>query len=295
MTPPPEFPVERHHVRRITVAGMLLAFVVAAVATLLAIPRGGNSNPIINTLQLSRAPTAATMLLTVDSLDANRGLLHVRVQAVGGAKLPPEGVTLLTSVGAIPMITIVPGQIDREVSATIPVSNGDVSQYPFDVYRLTVHVEAHAGTGPGAATGGQSLNLPFIVVGRNDAAGFANSKTPPVQTQNGQVLDVRFWRTVSTRGWVLAMMAMFWSIAIAGAAVAILVFMGERPWETRLLAWLAAMLFALVSLRAAAPGSPPIGTFFDAYAVFESVTVVALGLIGMTVYYAATSRRRLGL
>jgi Domain of unknown function (DUF4436) len=295
MAPPQEFPTERRHVRRITVAGMLLVFVAAAIATLFAIPDDANEKAGVDTLQLSRAPTTATMLLTVDSLDANRGLLHVRVQAVGGTKLPPEGVTLLTSVGAIPTITILPGQIDREESATIPVSSGNVSKYPFDVYRLSVYVEARAGTGVGAVAGGKSVDLPFLVLGRNDAAGFDNSKAQPVPTHNGQVLNVRLWRSASTRGWVLAMMAMFWSIAIAAAAVAILVFLRERPWETRLLAWLAAMLFALVSLRAAAPGSPPIGTLFDAYAVFGSVTVVALALIGMTVYYAAASRGRLGL
>ena len=47
------------------------------------------------------------------------------------------------------------------------------------------------------------------------------------------------------------------TLALGAAAVTVLVVARKRTWETRLLAWLGAVLFALVTFRAAAPGSPP--------------------------------------
>jgi hypothetical protein len=66
-------------------------------------------------------------------------------------------------------------------------------------------------------------------------------------------------------------------------------------WETRLLAWLGAVLFALVSFRTAAPGSPPVGTFFDFSSVFESVGIVAVSLVVLIVYYIVQPPEMLNL
>ena len=61
--------------------------------------------------------------------------------------------------------------------------------------------------------------------------------------------------------------------------------LGFREWETRHLAWLAAMIFAFTSFRAAAPGSPPIGVYFDFASFFWAELIVAVGLATMVVKY----------
>ena len=290
-------PAGPRHFRRLALMVMALAFVGAMAVIVIAIPGGSRTgSPQPDTLHSpGAAPAAATILITINSLDANQGLLHVRLQAVGGAKLPPEGATLLTSVGAVPTITVRPDAIEPEISAEVPVTSGSVSDYPFDTYRLEVHVLAVAGTGPQAALARKNVGLTVRIVGRNDAAGVSVSARTTTGPDQVKELDVHLWRSAASRGWVLAIMAIFWAIAIGAVAVTVLVFRRERNWETRLLAWLAAMLFALISLRAAAPGSPPIGTFFDFYAVFEALSLVALSLIALTVFYVATPRRQLGL
>jgi hypothetical protein len=94
---------------------------------------------------------------------------------------------------------------------------------------------------------------------------------------------------------VLAMMAIYWALALGAAAVTYLVVSGRRPWETRLLAWLGAVVFALISFRTAAPGNPQIGTFLDFYSVFEAVGIVAGSLIVLIVYYLTRSSAELNL
>ena len=50
-----------------------------------------------------------------------------------------------------------------------------------------------------------------------------------------------------------------------------------------------------MTFRAAAPGSPPVGTFFDYSSVFESVGIVAVSLVVLIVYYIAQSPELLNL
>ena len=113
------------------------------------------------------------------------------------------------------------------------------------------------------------------------------SITPQSHMGKDDVASINFVirRTLGTRGWVLAMMAIYWALALGAAAVTALVIRRKRLWESRMLAWLGAMLFALVTFRAAAPGSPPVGTFLDYFAVFEAVGVVAVSLAVLIVYY----------
>ncbi len=56
---------------------------------------------------------------------------------------------------------------------------------------------------------------------------------------------------------------------------------------------MSALLFALVLFRTAAPAAPPVGTFLDFYAVFESVGIVAVTLGSLMVFYLVEPRSRL--
>jgi hypothetical protein len=65
-------------------------------------------------------------------------------------------------------------------------------------------------------------------------------------------------------------------VAVLGGAQ---VLVRKRPgivWPA--LGWMAATLFALVSLRNAAPGAPPIGSIMDYLAFFWAEGIIAVGL-----------------
>jgi hypothetical protein len=91
------------------------------------------------------------------------------------------------------------------------------------------------------------------------------------------------------------MMAIYWALALGVAAVTALVVRRQRMWESRLLAWLGALLFAVVTFRNAAPGNPPVGTFLDFFSVFESVAIVAVALVVLIVYYLVQRPEMLNL
>ena len=234
------------------------------------------TSPRLRVLAASHT-SAVDVTLTVDSIDAATGSMRMRLLASPGERLPPDGALLVTSVGGIPTIPIAPNRLNQEQSTTLLFQKGDVIDYPFETYGATLQVVAFGGTDP---TISASTTRPILEVSGSavsHAAGF--SITTHSRRETGGVVSTDFLvrRTLGTRGWVLAMMAIYWALALGAAAVTVLVVARKRTWETRLLAWLGAVLFALVTFR----------TFFDYSSVFESVGIVAVSLVVLIVYYIA--------
>ena len=280
---------------RVVLLVVAVVFLGVSLAVFFAIPRTG-TQPTNATPEPPASHTSAVdVTLTVDSIDAATGSMRMRLLASPGERLPPDGALLVTSVGGIPTIPIAPNRLNQEQSTTLLFQKGDVIDYPFETYGATLQVVAFGGTDP---TISASTTRPILEVSGSavsHAAGF--SITTHSRRETGGVVSTDFLvrRTLGTRGWVLAMMAIYWALALGAAAVTVLVVARKRTWETRLLAWLGAVLFALVTFRAAAPGSPPVGTFFDYSSVFESVGIVAVSLVVLIVYYIAQSPELLNL
>ncbi len=116
-----------------------------------------------------------------------------------------------------------------------------------------------------------------------------------VERDGSGVVSISVERRRSVVTWVVAMMALFWLLALCAVGVTFLVVTGRRDWESRHLAWLGAMIFALVAFRNAAPGSPPIGTFLDFRAFFPAVALVALSLVALVATFLVRPRDELGL
>ncbi|HEY1636436.1 MAG TPA: DUF4436 family protein [Acidimicrobiales bacterium] len=268
-------------------------FVGAALAVFFAIPRAGNQPE--TTPLAPETSGAVDLILTVDSIDATSGSMRMRLLAAPGEHLPPEGALLLTSVGQIPSIVVAPNRLNQEQGATVLFQKGDVVDYPFETYKATVQLLAFQGTDPNVPQNTTRPRVAISGVFATNAAGF--SITPQSHIGNDDVASINFVirRTLGTRGWVLAMMAIYWALALGVAAVTALVVRRQRMWESRLLAWLGALLFAVVTFRNAAPGNPPVGTFLDFFSVFESVAIVAVALVVLIVYYLVQRPEMLNL
>lgn len=280
---------------RLVVGVVIALFVGAGLIVFFAIPRS-NGQPPKPTFETPVTHTSAVdVTLTVDSIDAATGSMRLRVLASAGERLPPEGAVLVTSVGGIPTVPVAPNRLTQEQSTTILFQKGDVVDYPFETYGATVQLVAFKGTDPTVSNSipRQRLEIDAVVV--TNAAGF--SVNPSARLDRDEVANITFLirRKVGARGWVLAMMAIYWALALGAAAVTALVVTRQRMWESRQLAWLGAMLFALVTFRNAAPGSPPVGTFLDYFAVFEAVGIVAASLVVLIAYYLVQSPALLNL
>jgi hypothetical protein len=279
--------------------GLLLivatAFVGVALAVFFVIPRSSNQPPRAIPESPSSDRSAVDLTLTVDSIDASTGAMRLRLLATAGGRLPPDGALVVTSVGGIPTIAVAPNRLNQEQTTTLLFQKGDVVDYPFETYGATFQVVALQGTDPTIAPNTTRPRLEISAISLTNAAGFSINSAARVEPDGVVSVNFVVRRTLGTRGWVLAMMAIYWAVALGAAAVTVLVVTRRRAWETRLLAWLGALLFAMVTFRNAAPGNPPVGTFFDYTSVFESVGIVALCLIVLVAYYVTQSPQLLNL
>lgn len=270
-------------------AAALVLFLAVALLIALTIPRGGSttqrSSFAVASSTTGGQKPAVEILLTVDSLAAAGGGIQARLIAVPGEAIPPEGATVFNSIGSIPTLVVRPKQIDQERTAFLSFQRGAVSDYPFDSYRVSIELVALAGTDTSLAQATQRTVLPIRIEGSSVAAGTIVTATSKREPNGSLTLNLTVSRSLVSRGWTLAMMAIYWALAILAACITYMVVRRRRPMETRLLAWLSAMVFALVALRTAAPGAPPVGTFLDYYAMFESVGIVAASLVVLMIYY----------
>jgi hypothetical protein len=270
-------------------AAALVVFLAIAALVAVTIPRGGASTQrsrfVVASSSTGATEPAVELLLTVDSLAAAGGGVQARLIAVPGTALPAEGATVFNSIGSIPTLVVRPKQIDQERTAFLTFERGAVSDYPFDSYRVAVDLIALAGTDTSLAQAETRKVLPLRVEGSSVAAGTIVTATTHVDGHGVLGINLTVSRSLVSRGWVLAMMAIYWALAILAACITYMIVRRRRPMETRMLAWLSAMVFALVALRTAAPGAPPVGTFLDYYAFFESVGIVAVALVVLMIFY----------
>jgi Domain of unknown function (DUF4436) len=292
-----EAPLPTPHEPRWFLIGAVAVLIVAAIAIYFGLQNLNRSSP--GTLVTSVEPptkedSVVSLGVTIEAINASSGFASLRLSARQGPAMPKEGVVIFSSLGDAPAIVVRPDQLVADTPAQVPFSSGSVADYPFEKYELTMAFVVFAGTETSLPNTEHATGLPFHLVGVDDAAGIDATASHKVEDQQVNFV-MTLTRAASTTGWVLAMMAIYWLLALGALAVTLSIVAKLRPFETRQLAWLSALLFALVTFRTTAPGSPPIGTFFDFYAMFEGVAIVAAALLTLMVVYLVRSRGRLGL
>ncbi|MFG2904274.1 DUF4436 family protein [Kitasatospora sp. NPDC048286] len=99
----------------------------------------------------------------------------------------------------------------------------------------------------------------------------------------GVLVTERISRSRSTFILAWFMMAAMWALALSVLVAAWLIVRQRRGIVWPALGWMAATLFALVGMRNAAPGNPPIGSLLDYAAFFWAELLVAVGLTTVVV------------
>lgn len=289
-------PARERRPSRAIVAGAAVALVLVGVVVALLVPRtkppagfGARAGDIDPT-------TAVVLYLRIDSFDAAKGTLAARVRAVPGPALPEGGARVVVGDDGRSELKVAPGAPSAEQSLVLDVDRGSVSSYPFDRYDLEETIAA-VPTASSIPPGGEgSTTLPLQIIGTTTAAGFSVSGTAgggDDRTRVALVLGVERVRPQVV--WAIGMMAVDWALAIAVVAVVLALALRQRPWETRHLAWLGSMIFALAAFRNTAPGNPPIGVFLDFAAFFWAEALIVASLLALVVIYLSRSRADLDL
>ncbi|MFD8703878.1 DUF4436 family protein [Kitasatospora sp. NPDC059648] len=155
-------------------------------------------------------------------------------------------------------------------SSTVVFSlfDGRVSDYPFDRYTTVIGFQA--------TVGGRAVPL-VIGLAEGDPF-FAFRQAGKLTEGDGIAVTERISRSRSTLILAWFMMAAMWALALAVLLASRLIVRQRRGIIWPALSWMAATLFALVGMRNAAPGNPPIGTLMDYAAFFWAELLVAVGL-----------------
>lgn len=270
--------------RRIVVLVLGAMAVLAAFVIITAWPGDQEAHEVVDA-QVDDAPVHVRIV--VESIDPSRGTVRLSLEAQGDAdRLSPEGTTLITDIPGLAPVVLPRDTFAGPVTAETTVDSGDVSQYPFDSYPLTIVLGAFqnepGSTAPPSLT---DVAVPFTVEVLSTLNGF-DAEAGAVTVDNGATsFELTFDRKEATILWAVAMMLIYWLLATSALAVAVAILTGVRPFETRHLAWLTAIIFAFAAFRNTAPGSPPIGVFLDFASFFWAVGIVVIAELLILGYY----------
>jgi hypothetical protein len=156
--------------------------------------------------------------------------------------------------------------------------DGTVTDYPFDRYtgRLEVHALGPDGELPVALT---VLNTdPFFSISSNPGPYFKSTTT------NGVAVDLGVHRSMPTLIFAVFVMVLMLGLALGAVVAAFYILHWRRGLIFPACSMMAAILFALIPLRNAVPGSPPIGSIIDFGSFFIAEAVISIALISSIVW-----------
>jgi hypothetical protein len=153
----------------------------------------------------------------------------------------------------------------------------DVERWPFDSYYTgPITVELYTGSGQTP----ERVAVKFV----DRLAGW-KIHTNRLDDANALApYEIELQRSASTMVFAVIILGIFIAIAAVGLFVAIQTFRDPRRFQSPMTTWYAAMLFAIVPLRNALPGSPAFGSWIDLTIVLW--VLVAL-VVSMLLYIAA--------
>jgi hypothetical protein len=160
----------------------------------------------------------------------------------------------------------------------VPLTLGrDIERWPFDQYY----------TGPITVelfTGGAQVPTRANVIFVDRLPGWTARVTRTDDANALAPYKIELQRSVSTMVFAIVILCILVAIAAVGLFVAVQTFRGQRKFQSPMTTWYAAMLFAVVPLRNALPGSPAFGSWIDLTIVLW--VLVAL-VVAMLLYIAA--------
>jgi hypothetical protein len=161
---------------------------------------------------------------------------------------------------------------------------GEINDWPFDRYRTgpieveLIHSAADTATGDNTI-GFLPQRVPVTFV--DHLSGWEINTTSDANGVGPYQVSLR--RSLSAWAFGVVIVGVFLAIAGLGLFVAVQTVRNRRLFQPPMTTWYAALLFAVVPLRNALPGSPPFGAWIDVTIVLWVLVVL---VISMLIYIA---------
>ncbi|HAJ25975.1 MAG TPA: hypothetical protein DCG53_01790 [Syntrophus sp. (in: bacteria)] len=228
----------------------------------------------------------------IASLDPVRGELVLRMQfEPQGALLDKDDVLIsavivyTNSAAGKSETTFKKGESMQPLDVNMALQ-GDSSQFPWDRYTGLLWVCIASQKERDRKSTSWSA-VPFSLDLKPGITGFKIGTNEIKQKDRGfSTAEIAFdvERSRSSLGFAVFIMVLIGLLTLAAFLAGFAVIVGGRKIEMSMLGWLGGMLFALVPLRNAMPGAPPIGCLADYMSFFwaEAITAATLIAIALT-------------
>ncbi|BBZ73667.1 DUF4436 domain-containing protein [Mycobacterium paraseoulense] len=259
---------------RFAVVGLIVSFVAAYVAS---VALYAQSRTAHHRTEVPAAGAASVATFSVEDIQSNYSVLVVNLAiSPGSALLDPqtqhlnEDLSLWVRSAASPTRrTWTKGMLPGVFPVPVTIA-GEIERWPFDRYDSgPIEVELlHGGEG------GVPERLPATFV--NHLPGWQ------VAASNGGGLGpyrVTLQRSLSAAAFGIVICGVLITIAALGLFVAVQTLRDRRKFQPPMTTWYAAMLFAVVPLRNALPGSPPFGGWIDITIVLWVLVVLVIAML----------------
>jgi hypothetical protein len=252
--------------------GVYIAFVLMSL-------RGSDAQPL-RVLERPSGASGSVVTLEVEEVQSNYTVLQGNLTVLPGAELldpvthslKDELSVTVTSVAKPTSITWSKGMFPGVVPVPLTLA-GDIEDWPLDHYRsgpVTVELYTGAAHIPDRATVTFFDRMP-------------GWKVETLPSKRGDLLPtyrIKMHRSVGATAYAIVILTVLVTIASAAAVVSILSLRGYRKFQPPMTTWYAAMLFAVVPLRNAFPGSPPLGSNIDMVLVVWVIVVLVVSMLG---------------
>lgn len=268
-------------------AGWVRAVIVAAVVALLTgvslwaymVERSNGQSQIV--MGDTNAADRVDVYVFVQKVDAVTQELSVQVElhpqgqlTDGETGMPRSEITVYTNGLKGETLSLKPGKNPGVSDFKIALHDGVVTDYPFDRYKFDFLFAAEA----------EKQAVPVSVTFTN-ADSFFKIKPADLKTDGGALtFTAQAGRSTGTMAFAVFIMVFMWGLSLAAVIAAWFAAGGRRGLLWPSLSFMGALLFALVPLRNALPGSPPIGSIADFGAFFMAEALISISLITTVVF-----------
>jgi hypothetical protein len=226
----------------------------------------------------TRTPDRVDIFVFVQKVDPLTQELAAQVEVIPKGALaddsgfPKQDLTLYTNGTKGDTLPFKAGNNPGVADLGVALNNGVITDYPFDSYNadLSFDVETKSGSVPISVT----------LASADAFFNLTNFTTHKVSAGDNSVnFSAKADRSTGTFAFSLFIMLFMWMLSIAAVIAAWFVVSGRHGLLWAPMSFMGALLFALVPLRNAVPGQPPIGSIIDFGAFFIAEGLISISLI----------------
>jgi hypothetical protein len=240
-------------------------------------------------------PDHVTLTILIQKIDPSTARVSAQLELKGAGSLVDEhthdlkeDATLISNAVSNRTLVSKAHQRPEFVSVQFALRDGIITDYPFDSYTANFYFRVLVGDAPNQRV------VPIRVVFNNIDTFFKLSpkqeKSIQVHQDDGEAKTIttpqslfaattKVQRSTSTIVFAAFIMVFMWCLTIASLIAAWYIASGKFGLFWSALAFLGTLLFALIPLRDAVPGDPPIGSLIDFAAFFIAEGVVSISMI----------------